>query len=181
MEQLGRRLKRVRELHGLSQRRLAILSGVSNATISLIEHERTSPSLGILKKILDAVPISLTDFFALELKADTKVVYRDAELTEIGSGSVSCRQVGADLSQSGLQIMVERYPVGADTGNALLSHEAEEGGVVLKGRLELTVGDQVHTLGPGDAYLFNSRLPHRFRNAGTEECVLVSSCTPPSF
>ena len=63
----------------------------------------------------------------------------------------------------------------------MLHHEAEEGGVVISGRLELTVGDETHLLGPGDSYLFNSRLPHRFRNVGNEECVLVSACTPPSF
>jgi mannose-6-phosphate isomerase-like protein (cupin superfamily) len=63
----------------------------------------------------------------------------------------------------------------------MLSHEAEEGGIVLRGRLEVTVGDQVQVLVAGDAYRFNSRLPHRFRNAGNEECVLVSACTPPSF
>lgn len=181
MEELGWRLKRVRELGGLSQRELARRSGVSNATISLIENQQTSPSLGILKKVLDAVPISLSDFFALELRGDAKVVYRGDELTEIGSGSISYRQVGTDLRERKLQMIVERYAPGADTGRSMLSHDAEEGGIVLSGRLELTVGEQTHILGPGDAYLFNSRLPHRFRNSGQEECVLISACTPPSF
>ncbi len=52
---------------------------------------------------------------------------------------------------------------------------------MLSGRLELTVGEQVHHLGPGDAYLFNSRIPHRFRNAGSQDLIMVSACTPPSF
>jgi transcriptional regulator with XRE-family HTH domain len=181
VDDLGGRLKRVRELQGLSQRQLARRSGVSNATISLIEHGRTSPSLGILKRILDAVPISISDFFALELDRDTQVIYRAADLTELAGGAISYRQVGRDLSQRRLQIIVERYAPGADTGRAALSHDAEEGGVVLSGRLELTIGDETHLLGPGDAYLFSSRLPHRFRNAGSEDCVLVSACTPPSF
>jgi transcriptional regulator with XRE-family HTH domain len=181
MEDLGRRLRRVRELNGVSQRQLARRSGVSNATISLIEHDRTSPSLGILKRILDAVPISISEFFALELPADSQVVYRAAEMTELADGAVSYRQVGRDLSQRRLQIMVERYAPGADTGRAALSHDGEEGGVVQSGRLELTVEDQTWLLGPGDAYLFSSRLPHRFRNPGAEDCVLVSACTPPSF
>jgi transcriptional regulator with XRE-family HTH domain len=181
MEDLGRRLMRVRQLNSLSQRQLARRSGVSNATISLIENNRTSPSLGILKKILDAVPMSISAFFALELEPDAKVVFRSDELAEIGSGPISYRQVGGDLSQRRLQIIVERYAPGADTGRALLTHEAEEGGVVLQGRLELTVDEKTHILGPGDAYLFSSHLPHRFRNIGNVQCVLVSACTPPSF
>ena len=63
----------------------------------------------------------------------------------------------------------------------MLSHESEESGLVLQGRLELTVGDEVYVLNKGDAYLFDSNFPHRFRNTGREECVVVSACTPPSF
>ena len=181
LDELGPRLRRVRELHGLSQRQLARRSGVSNATISQVENQRTSPSLGILKRILDAIPISISDFFALELPPDARVVFRSADLTEIGRGAISYRQVGTDLRTRRLQILLERYAPGSDTGRAMLSHEAEEGGVVLEGRLELTVGEQRHVLGPGDAYLFSSKLPHRFRNIGPGELVMVSACTPPSF
>ncbi len=41
MDNVGLRLKQLRIRQGLSQRRLARNSGVSNATISLIEHGRT--------------------------------------------------------------------------------------------------------------------------------------------
>ncbi len=61
----------------------------------------------------------------------------------------------------------------------MLQHESEEGGIVVKGRIELTVGDRKELLGPGDAYLFDSRIPHRFRNIGDEDCELISACTPP--
>jgi mannose-6-phosphate isomerase-like protein (cupin superfamily) len=94
---------------------------------------------------------------------------------------LSYRQVGPDLAGHALQILHERYAAGADTGDTLLRHESEEGGVVLRGRLEVTVGDQRRILEPGDAYYFDSRLPHRFRNPGDEECEVVSACTPPSF
>jgi mannose-6-phosphate isomerase-like protein (cupin superfamily) len=47
--------------------------------------------------------------------------------------------------------------------------------------MELTVGSQRRTLGPGDAYYFDSRQPHRFRNKSDEDCVVVSACSPPSF
>ena len=46
-----------RELHGISQRELAKRAGVSNATISLIEQNRASPSVGSLKKVLDGIPM----------------------------------------------------------------------------------------------------------------------------
>lgn len=181
MENIGQRLKTLRQRQGLSQRKLAQIAGVSNATVSLIEHGRTDPSMGLLRKILNSLGVSFAEFFSSETTTSEKYFYSRDELSEIGSGPISYLQVGSDLSESQLQILYERYDPGADTGQSMLSHDAEEGGIVLQGRLELTIGDDVQVLSAGDAYLFNSRLPHRFRNTGNEECLVVSACTPPSF
>jgi transcriptional regulator with XRE-family HTH domain len=178
---VGSRLKAVRLRTGLSQRELARRAGVTNASISLIESNRLNPSVGVLKRVLDGIPMGLSEFFALDVEAAETVFYGADDLVELVGGDISYRQVGRDLQGRTLQIIVECYRPGADTGRIPLSHDGEEGGVVLAGRLEVTVGDQVRTLGPGDAYYFHSRAPHRFRNVGREDCRLVSACTPPSF
>lgn len=198
---IGGRLRRLREARGLSQRELARRAGVSNATVSLIEQNRASPSIGSLKKVLDGLPLSLAEFFALAEAPSDPVFFAAAELTEIagrtagphgakagGAGgapgaasAISYRQVGRDLSGRALQILHERLGPGADTGPTPLSHAGEEGGVVIRGRVELTVGPRRRILGPGDAYYFESRAPHRFRVVGDEPAEIVSSCTPPSF
>lgn len=181
MQDLAKRLKLLRRAHGLSQRELAKRSGVSNAMISLIENGRSNPSMGLMRRILEGVPVSMSEFFSETPNPPQKVFFHHDELTQIGSGPISFLQVGSNLSQRRLQILYERYAPGADTGGTLLSHDAEEGGVILSGHLEVTVADETRILGPGDAYLFDSRLPHRFRNNGSKECVLVTVCTPPSF
>jgi transcriptional regulator with XRE-family HTH domain len=177
---VGKRLKAAREAAGLSQRQLAKRSAVSNATISLIEQNRTSPSVGLLKRVLDGVPMSLAAFFGSE-ESPQHYFFKADELIEIGSGGISYRQVGRDLSKRALQVLHELYAPGADTGEALLSHQSEEGGVVIRGHIEVTVNGQRRILGPGDAYYFDSRLPHRFRNPGDVDCEIVSACTPASF
>jgi transcriptional regulator with XRE-family HTH domain len=178
---LGARLRGVRESHGLSQRELARRAGVTNGMISLIEQNRTSPSVGSLKKVLDGFPVSLADFFAGETNAGPKIFFEAEDLLEIAGGDISYRQVGSDLSDKTLQMIHERYAPGADTGRAMLSHDAEECGVVIQGQMELTVGNQRKTLAAGDAYYFDSSQPHRFRNTSAEDCIVVSACTPPSF
>ena len=178
---VGQRLRRLRERHGLSQRALARRAGVSNAAISLIEQNGSSPSVGMLKKVLAGFPLSLADFFAGEAPGRPRIVFRAAELTEIAGGKLSYRQVGRDLAGKALQILHERYAPGADSGEHPLTHEAEEGGVVIQGTIELTVGEERFLLKAGDAYAFDSRQPHRFRNPGREEAVIVSACSPPSF
>ena len=102
--------------------------------------------------------------------------YRNSDL----AGGISLRQVG-DGSAHQLQMLHERYAPGADTGAETYSHDGEEAGIVVSGRVEITVGEVTRELGPGEAYVFDSRIPHRFRNLGDEDCVLISACTPPTF
>lgn len=181
---IGHKLRTIRKKRGLSQRELATRAGLTNGTISLIEQNRTSPSVASLKSLLDAIPMSMAEFFStLEGDAGPKVFYKASEFTEIAptsDGRVSLRQLG-NAQQHALQVLHETYPPGADTGPELLSHDGEEAGVVIKGQIEVTVDGIAAVLEPGDGYLFNSRLPHRFRNTGKTLCEIVSACTPPSF
>lgn len=178
---IGARLRAIRESRGLSQRELARRAGMTNGAISLIEQNKNSPSVASLKKVLDGIPMSLAEFFAFDQPPQDKVFFKANELLKLSEGPISFRQVGTDLRGRSLQILHERYAPGADTGKSMLRHDAEEGGIVSRGRIEITVGDQSRILGPGDAYYFDSRLPHRFRNVGKEECEIISACTPPSF
>jgi len=116
----------------------------------------------------------------VELAFD-RVFFRAAELKEIADGGVSYRQVGGNLSERAIQLLHERYEPGAGTGRHALKHEGEECGLILSGRLRVTVGETTEVLGPGDAYYFMSSRPHTFHNPGSEPCELVSACTPPTF
>jgi transcriptional regulator with XRE-family HTH domain len=179
--ELGQRLRFIRERAGLSQRSLATKTGVPNSTISLIESGKMNPSVGALRRVLDGIPISLSEFFSFEPEPEKTSFYGHDELTEIGKGKLSLRQVGSNMFGRALMVLHETYDIGADTGRVLYGHEGEEGGIVLSGQVEITVGAQRKILGPGDAYYFESRLPHRFKQVGHEKCVLVSACTPPTF
>lgn len=180
-QELGRRLRTVRERAGLSQRALAKTTGVPNSTISLIESGKMNPSVGALRRILDGIPIGMSEFFAFEPEVEKTSFYTAEDLTEIGKGKLSLKQVGANLFGRQMMILYETYDIGADTGRVLYGHEGEEGGIILAGRVEITVGTERKVLGPGDAYYFDSRAPHRFRQVGPDKCVMVSACTPPTF
>lgn len=187
---IGSRLRIARHAQRLSQRELARKSGVTNGMISQIEQNQSSPSISSLTRILDAIPMTLSEFFAEDFDASPKVFFKASELREINltrmlplgsaDAEISLRQVG-ETSRHALQMLFERYAPGADTGAEMYSHNGEEAGIVISGRIEITVGTLKEIVEAGGAYIFDSRIPHRFRNTGDEECVIVSACTPPTF
>ena len=182
---IGKRLQELRKAHGLSQRELAARARLTNGPISLIEQNKTSPSVASLKSLLDAIPMSIAEFFAnLEEEPQPTYFYKADEFIEIApqsdSPAVSLRQLG-NASTHALQILDETYPPLADTGPQSLSHTGEEAGIVISGEIEITVADQVKVLKTGEGYLFDSRLPHRFRNISDAPCKIISACTPPTF
>jgi transcriptional regulator with XRE-family HTH domain len=178
---VGARLRAIRQLYGLSQRELARRAGVTNGLISLVEMNRVSPSVSSLKKLLDGIPMSLAEFFTGDFNAPAPVFYEPRDLVELGNEAVSLRLVAAQRSGRQMALLHERYLPGADTGEEMLTHRGEECGLVVRGRVEVTVGGSTRVLGPGEAYYFNSNLPHRFRNVGREPCEIVSCSTPPTF
>src|SRR5579862_6738488 len=110
---VGAKLRSVRVAFGLSQRALARRAGVTNGLISLIEQNRVSPSVSSLKKVLDGVPMSLAEFFTLDLSAAPQAFFGADELVELGNEEVSLRLVAAKRPGRQLTLLHERYAPGA--------------------------------------------------------------------
>ena len=185
---VGARLKELRTVAGLTQRQLAARAGVPHGQISMVEKNRSSPSVSSLRKILGGIPVAMAEFFEPDRGSGDASFYTPAELLDLtsriyrsdgkGARKVTLRQVG-DARAHNLQILHEHYDPGGDTGATMLEHEAHEGGIVVAGELEITVGNEVRVLKAGDAYLFDSRRPHRFRNIGDRPAEVISACSPP--
>ncbi|SEW23202.1 transcriptional regulator, XRE family with cupin sensor [Aliiroseovarius sediminilitoris] len=185
---VGGRLKSLRQQFGLSQRQLAEAANVPHGQISMIERNHSSPSVASLRKILGGLNMSMSEFFEPEAPTTHQVFFTPVELRDLTSAlyqdndaalrMITIKQVG-DAKAHGLQVLHELYEPGADTGETMIEHEANEGGIVIEGELEITVGDATRVLKAGDAYLFNSREPHRFRNISDRPARIVSACTPP--
>lgn len=179
MIDVGKHVRLIRRSRDLSQRELARRVGVSNGTISQIECGNSDPSFSLLMKILDGLGVSITDFFDEGITHQEKIFFTQEDFVDVGSGKVKFMQLGPHLEGRAMQMLKELYPVGTSTGKKKLAHKGEEAGFVIKGRLEVSVGSEVRTLKQGEAYYFTSTVPHSFRNAGSEECEVISCCTPP--
>lgn len=175
---VGTRLKAVRLLRNISQRELAKRTGVTHSSLSLIEQGKVSPSVSSLKKILDGIPITVGEFFTLDLQNTDQIFYTADELQDVGTGSLSLKLVGYNRKNRAMSFIIETYPPGVDTGHDMMAYRGEEAGVVIEGEIELIVGAQCRLLKEGDSYYFSTTQPHRFRNISDQPCRIVSCSTP---
>lgn len=88
--------------------------------------------------------------------------------------------LGADRKDRNITILREIYPPGSNTGDTLLTHNGEEGGIIIRGQITLTVGGETQVMKPGDGYYFSSHIPHRFSNDRKDDCEIISANSPPS-
>lgn len=179
--EVGKRLKEVREMYGLSQRELAKRVGLTNSTISMIERDAVSPSISSLKRILEGISLTVTDFFTLELPTESQIIFKKDTLIDVGSDGVELKLVGAQQSDSKLAFVIECYQPGSSTGQEMITHVGEEAGTVIEGSIEITVAGKSHKLVKGDSYKFCTTLPHQFINTSKKVCKIISAHTPPSF
>ncbi len=178
---LGSRLASIRRQLGLSQRRVAELSGLTHGAICTIEQDKVSPAVSSLQKLLKVYDMSLSAFFAEQQPAvRNKVVINESELVEIGSRGVSFKLVHNGNPRRTLGFLIECYAPGTSTGGHI-KHTGEEVGTVLEGDIELTVDGECYQLSAGQSYVIDTGLPHTFTNSSSRECRIISAHTPANL
>lgn len=80
---LGLRIKEVRELNNLTQEQLAVNADISRNYISSIENGRYSPSLEVLRKIAEALDITL--LYLLDNRVEVMETRADEERDRLSS------------------------------------------------------------------------------------------------
>jgi transcriptional regulator with XRE-family HTH domain len=176
---VGARLRSVREQAGMSQRELAKRAGVTNATISLIEQDSHAPSLASLHRILNAIPISMAEFFALPVSRQNALYYAKEDLAVVTRGGADLRVLGSERRDKKLQLFYERYAPGADTGEEMIVHNGETAAVIIQGTVELEVNGQRHRINAGGGFQLFTKQPYRLFNIGKQTAIVVCACTPP--
>lgn len=182
---IGARLRHARLVKGLRIKDLALRVGVSISLISKYENDKLLPPLTVLHSLVSELETNIGALF-------------DANWTGVEhiarAGDRPRISVGDDKEAAG--VMLERLiphgkghllqgnihivaPGGGSMGP--MRHEGDEVGYVLEGRLELSIDDKVHELGPGDSFAFPSNLAHTYRNPGLAVTRVLWINTPPTF
>jgi len=179
---LGARLRRQRQELGLTIHDVARRAGLTESFISQLERNRVNPSVASLQRIAGVLRTPLGRFFDETGPPTGRVVRRAqrARLTYPGLRATDYL-LSPDLSGKLEVIWAEADPGGGSGAQPYTHAGDEECVVVIKGRLEIWVGEDRYILHPGDAITFSSRVPHRWKNAGRGRLEALWAITPPSY
>lgn len=170
---VGMKLRELRIDRLLPLKKLAKLSGLSINTLSLIENNRTSPSVSTLQQLAKALEVPITAFFATE-PTPKQVVYTsrfnrgDAQVER-----ARMENLGKGLAGNAVQPFVVTLEAGADSGGHMIVHTGHEFVYVLSGRLMYVIDNAPYLLDPSDSLVFESHLPHRWKNIGEGEAQII--------
>ncbi|OJF17815.1 MAG: hypothetical protein A6D91_03145 [Bacillaceae bacterium G1] len=191
----GEMIRNLRLAKGLTINEVAQKAGLTASFISQFERGRTQASIASIQKITQAIGIRLSDLFndetamASEMPASfgsdgsTKpIVVRKSERKVMAypepEKTVKYLLTGLEGKFEVIYSLVEP---GGGSGELYTHDSDEECLVVLKGRMEVNVGGQIYVLEEGDAITFSSRIPHGWRNVGSETAELIWVIAPPTF
>ncbi len=181
--QLGEQLTEMRLARGFSQRKLAQLAGLTNTAISGIEHGRSSPSISTLERILKVLDTDLASFFTTykaEQEREVRTVVKPHELIDIGLGTATLNLVHNGNPSRQLAMLIEHYPPHSQTEEKI-THEGEEVGTVISGKITVILGDETYHLEAGDSYVFDTSIPHTFINESETETRIISAHSPTTY
>lgn len=194
LTRLGLRLRTARRQQNLTLAAAADRAGVSKSFLSQVESGLAHPSLTTLKRISSAVKVPMWALFADPAEDDDAGGALDLQLQEVRVVRAARRirlqipDTHADVElltpdvQHNLEVTLSVIQPGDGYGlHDAYRHPGEEFGLVLQGRYEVTVANEVFLLEPGDAIYLPGELAHRTLALGPEPVHSLWINTPPKL
>ncbi|MFA5863203.1 MAG: helix-turn-helix domain-containing protein [Phycisphaerae bacterium] len=180
-EDLGFRVQMLRKRCGLSLRQVATLAGVTAGMISCVERNKTSPSLGMLRKILEALGSDLGTFFGSgEGKQDGPAFLREG-MRVVTDKERKYTMIFPRRKDIGIQMFDEHYSFNSHKP-PFEKLKCTVSGYILCGSLVLEVkGQPPKTLRPGDAFYIPPGVEHRGFTHTDEPVRLISVYSPAVY
>lgn len=183
MKMVGVNIRRLREEKETTLREMAKDVGVSPSFLSQVEKGKASPSLTTLKSIADVLGTTIGNLVGEDVNQKDKIVTRENERKFLKQASQGLQMYLLSESSPYKQMepLLFKLSNNASSGESSYSHYGQEFVLVLKGALEIMLGEKNYLLKKGDSIYFNSSTPHSFKNLHKGETEALWVVTPPSF
>lgn len=174
---IGRKIKRLRLASELTQHELADRARLTKGFISQLENDQSSIGVDTLSDILDALGLTLAEFFTDG--AEEQIVFRPADRVAVeGTGAERFELLIAGSTNNLMDpIMVLLRP-----GQQLKKQPPQPGeqfGLVLKGTATLTIAKKQWNIRSGHCFHLKSDRSHQISNRGKTDMSLLWITSPP--
>jgi glyoxylate utilization-related uncharacterized protein len=168
----------------MSLTELAETTGIQIATLSRIEHQKMTGTLGSHIKIAQALGLTITELYesiALENKS-IEVHTEESEAEHFVHNDKSSFEILTTklLSKKMMPMLLKIAPLGQTTLEEQRAG-SEKFIYIVKGNITAHIEGKDFTLNQNDTLYFNASLPHYFINKGKQEARVLCILTPVSL
>ena len=165
VEEIGSRIKSLRESRGLSLEELAHMTGFGQDLLAQIEANEVQPQLGTvikLSKALDAAFGRLVSgvgdrLYSITRKSERKIISRST--SKKGKKHLyTYKSLAPEVQGRHMEALIVQLEENPDPEMSI--HEGEEFIYVLDGTVVMQVGEDTFELEPGDSIYYLSTTPH---------------------
>ena len=170
LDQVGPRLKRVRQQRGVTLAAVAATTGISTSTLSRLETGQRRPSLELLLPLAHTYRVPLDELVGAPEVGDPRVRLKPRRVN--GRTVIPLtRQPGGVQAWKILIPRTKNVP-------ELKSHEGYEWLYVISGRMRMILADHDLVIGPGEVAEFDTQVPHWFGSTGDGPAEVLSVFGP---
>jgi transcriptional regulator with XRE-family HTH domain len=177
VQELGKRLRILRNKQGLTLTQLGEQVSLSASYLSQIERGVAMPSLPKLTAIANALSVEVRHFFEEDASSPRPIRSNQGRRLK-NTADVVVELLSADPTDKQIQPYRLVCQPGSSRDRAP-TYPGEEFGLILKGELTVTVGEEAFLLKAGDSIHYETLQPHSWRNEGDETCVAIWAASPP--
>ena len=176
--EIGEKIKELRIERGLTQEELADRAELSKGFISQVERDLTSPSIATLEDIVISLGTDLTAFFSEKERPQVVFSGEDYFLKEDERHKSTIEWIVPNAQKNNMEPI--RVKIGAG-GTTIPDnpHEGEEFGYVIKGNIDVYIGNDTYRVEKGESFYIYPEQEHFISSGKGAEIIWVSS--PPSF
>lgn len=177
---IGEKIKDLRVKNSLTQEELADRCELTKGFISQVERDLTSPSINTLVDILEGLGTNLKDFF--NSSEDEKIVFTEEDVFE--SENDELKYILKWLIPNAQKNIMEPILMVLEAGGQSKyqnPHDGEEFGYVIKGRINLHIGEKKYRLGKGESFYYHADERHFISNASKNKSEILWISSPPNF
>jgi transcriptional regulator with XRE-family HTH domain len=161
---------------------LARTIGLSKSALSQIESGKINPSLDTLRRLAEGLKITLASLFETRTAIDNRVVRRNQrKVFHIPHNHLRYELLSPDLVGKRVEFLrVEFDPASREVPQPY-THEGEEYGIVIRGKVEIFLNGSTYVLDEGDSIFFEATTPHYVRSVGRRNAVTIWAISPPTY